>query len=157
DIGGIGEVAREGAHHIAERFAVRMTGTVERRGRADRGERRRRRDARRPQRDLLDARRRLYDRSLDRESPRQQRRDLLLLLRGRAFALVSPPPELPPPIDHCNYLRAVPSCSDRPPCRSAGPHGRLIAVARHDSAASAYPNRCIVRFLTSLRALVAVE
>src|SRR5690606_16666910 len=89
-------LARERAHDVAEGLAVAVSGAVLGIGRADRFEARRWRDARRAQRELLDARRRRDRRRLDREARREELRDLLLLLGAGPLPFVAPAPELAP-------------------------------------------------------------
>ena len=101
DVGRVGEVAREGAHDVAERLAVGVAGAVERR-RSSRA-RRARPAARRAAGAARSRRCAAAPRPSAASMPKraaEQRGDPLLLLGGRPFALAAPAPELAPPLAH---------------------------------------------------------
>jgi hypothetical protein len=123
DIGWIGEVAREPAHHVAKRLPVGVSGAVGGRGRAEPRQRRRRRDARRPERDVVEPRRRPDLRDRDPEPRREQHRDPSLLLGVRTGVLEAPAPELPPTFLHGRGDQST---------RSAG-NPTSVPVAEHEA------------------------
>ena len=118
-VGRVVEAAAKGAHHVAVGAAVAVQGALVGIAAADAGQRRRRRQPRRAQLEVLEARRALHLGRPEAEMLARGTTGLNDLVVGRLLVLVAPAPELPAAFGHgrATLLGWDVSKSSRASCR----------------------------------------